>query len=95
MGRHAETTLRKGAGMSKNWREGFNGFTRDDLIDVIADYEADKKADQVDLARLRKALHDISVVGLLSDEPDGPRCRRMREIARKAMKGKGRKELGI
>ena len=41
-----------------------------------------------EIARLRKAIHDISVVGLLSDEPDGPRCRRMREIARKAGKEK-------
>ena len=39
-----------------------------------------------EISRLRKALHDISVVGLLSDEPDGPRCRRMREIARKELK---------
>ena len=44
---------------------------------------------EAEIARLRKALHDISVVGLLSDEPDGPRCRRMREIAEKAGKEKG------
>jgi len=51
-----------------------------------ADHEADKKALEQENGRLRKALHDISVVGLLSDEPDGPRCRRMREIARKELK---------
>jgi len=54
---------------------------------LFADHEADKKADQDEIARLHKALHDISVVGLLSDEPDGPRCKRMREIAEKALKG--------
>jgi hypothetical protein len=52
-----------------------------------------RAADRIDAleqenAILRKALHNISVVALLSDEPDGPRCRRMREIARKARKEK-------
>ena len=41
-----------------------------------------------EVARLRKALHDISVVGLLSEEKDSPRSARMREIAEKALKEK-------
>ena len=56
-------------------------------LEAARDYNAGlcEKLEQEN-GRLLKALHDISVVGLLSDEPDCPRSKRMREIAEKARK---------
>lgn len=47
--------------------------------------QAALSADEEENKRLTKALKDISVVGLLSDEKDSPRAKRMREIAREVL----------